>query len=107
MMFVFMMLTMDPKLALVLVALLPVIAFTNAAYFTLRSGGNTFVTFIFDGFYMLCVVVPLSFILTRFTALPIIPVYMICQISEAVKAVIGFVLVRKGVWVNNIVENVT
>ena len=87
--------------------MLPVIAFTNAAYFTLRSGGNTFVTFIFDGFYMLCVVVPLSFILTRFTALPIIPVYMICQISEAVKAVIGFVLVRKGVWVNNIVENVT
>ncbi len=87
--------------------MLPIIAFTNAAYFTLRSGGNTFVTFIFDGFYMLCVAVPLSFILTRFTDMPIIPVYMICQLCEAVKAVIGFVMVRKGVWVNNIVENIS
>ena len=87
--------------------MLPITAFINAAYFTLRSGGNTFITFLFDGFYMLCVVVPLAFLLTRFTDLPIIPVYMLCQISEAVKALIGFVMVRKGVWVNNIVENVT
>ena len=87
--------------------MLPVIALTNAAYFTLRSGGNTFITFIFDGFYMLCVVVPLAFLLTRLTNLPIIPVYLICQITEAVKAVIGLVMVRKGIWVNNIVENVT
>ena len=87
--------------------MLPITALTNAAYFTLRSGGNTFITFIFDGFYMLCVVVPLAFLLTRFTALPIIPVYMLCQISEGVKAVIGFVMVRKGIWVNNIVENVS
>ena len=87
--------------------MLPITAFINAAYFTLRSGGNTFITFLFDGFYMLCVVVQLAFLLTRFTDLPIIPVYMLCQISEAVKALIGFVMVRKGVWVNNIVENVT
>ncbi|MBQ9901333.1 MAG: MATE family efflux transporter [Clostridia bacterium] len=87
--------------------MLPVIAYTNAAYFTLRSGGNTFVTFIFDGFFMLCVVVPFSYLLTRFTDLPIIPVYMLCQITEVVKASIGFVMVRKGVWVNNIVENMT
>ena len=56
---------------------------------------------------MLCVAVPLSYILTRFTDMPIIPVYMICQLCEAVKAVIGFVMVRKGVWVNNIVENIS
>ena len=87
--------------------MLPINAFTSAAYFTLRSGGNTFVTFLFDGFYMLCVVVPLSYLLTRFTDLPIISVYLICQTFEAVKAVIGFVMVRKGVWVNNIVENIT
>ena len=95
------------QLLLIGAVMLPVIAYTNAAYFTLRSGGNTFVTFLFDGFYMLVVVIPLAYVLTRFTDLPIIPVYMICQISEAVKAVIGFVMVRKGVWVNNIVENAT
>lgn len=88
-------------------AMLPFIAFTNAAYFTLRSGGNTFVTFLFDGAFMLCVVVPMSFLLTRFTGLPIIPVYMICQLSEVIKAAVGFVMVKRGVWVNNIVENMT
>ena len=87
--------------------MLPFIAFTNAAYFTLRSGGNTFVTFLFDGAFMLCVVVPMSFLLTRFTGLPIIPVYMICQLSEVIKAAVGFVMVKRGVWVNNIVENMT
>ena len=88
-------------------ALLPVDALTNAAYFTLRSGGNTFVTFIFDGFFMLLVVVPLAYCLTRFTALPIIPVYVICRSVDVIKALMGFVLVKKGVWVNNIVENIT
>ena len=92
---------------LVSALMLPIVAYTNAAYFTLRSGGNTFVTFLFDGFFSLCVVVPFSYLLTRFTDLPIIPVYMLCQISEAVKAAIGFVMVRRGVWVNNIVENAT
>ncbi len=87
--------------------MMPVIAYTNAAYFTLRSGGNTLITFLFDGFYMLSVVIPLSILLTRLTDWPIIPIYMICQAAEAVKAVIGFVMVRKGVWVNNIVENAT
>ena len=89
------------------VVMMPVIAYTNAAYFTLRSGGNTLITFLFDGFYMLSVVIPLSILLTRLTDWPIIPIYMICQAAEAVKAVIGFVMVRKGVWVNNIVENAT
>ncbi|MBQ1555686.1 MAG: MATE family efflux transporter [Clostridia bacterium] len=87
--------------------MLPVTAFTNAAYFTLRSGGNTFVTFLFDGCYMLCVVVPMAYLLTRFTDLPILPVYMLCQTAEICKAVVGFVMVRKGVWVNNIVEDMT
>ena len=94
-------------LLLISAFMLPVDAFTNAAYFTLRSGGNTFVTFIFDGFFMLCVVVPLAFCLTRFTSLPIIPVYMLCRATDLVKSLIGFVLVRKGVWVNNIVENIS
>ena len=49
----------------------------------------------------------MSFLLTRFTGLPIIPVYMICQLSEVIKAAVGFVMVKRGVWVNNIVENMT
>jgi Na+-driven multidrug efflux pump len=89
----------------VMVFLLPVQAFTNAAYFTLRSGGNTLITFIFDGAYMWCFAVPMAFLITRYTAMPIISVYAICQSLEIIKAVIGFVLVKKGVWLNKIVDN--
>lgn len=89
----------------VIVFLLPVQAFTNASYFTLRSGGNTLITFIFDGVYMWCFAVPLAFFITRYTLIPIVPVYAICQSFELVKAVIGFIFVKKGVWINNIVEN--
>ncbi len=94
-------------LLLIAAVMLPVDAYTSAAYFTLRSGGNTFVTFLFDGFYMLLVVVPIAYVLSRFTSLPIIPVYLLCRSSEMIKSLIGFVLLRKGVWVNNIVENMT
>ncbi|MDD6396034.1 MAG: MATE family efflux transporter [Firmicutes bacterium] len=90
---------------IVIAFLLPVQAFTNASYFTLRSGGNTFITFIFDSVYMWCFTVPIAFVITRYTAINIVAVYAICQSLEIVKAVIGFIFVRKGVWINNIVDN--
>lgn len=85
--------------------LLPVQAATNAFYFTLRSGGNTLVTFVFDSLFMWCVMVPLAFVLTRYTDMSIVPVYGICQCSEIAKAAMGFVMVRKGIWINNITKN--
>lgn len=90
---------------IVIAFLLPVQAFTNASYFTLRSGGNTFITFVFDSVYMWCFTVPIAFVITRYTAMPIVAVYAICQSLEIVKAVIGFIFVKKGVWINNIVDN--
>lgn len=85
--------------------LLPVQAFTNASYFTLRSGGKTGITFLFDGVYMWCFAVPITFFITRYTSIPIVPVYAICQSLEIFKAVVGFVFVKKGIWINNIVDN--
>lgn len=90
---------------IVIAFLLPVQAFTNASYFTLRSGGNTFITFVFDSVYMWCIAVPVAFVITRYTAIPIVAVYAICQSLEIIKAVIGFIFVKKGVWINNIVNN--
>lgn len=82
----------------------PFNAFTNAAYFTLRSGGKTIVTFLFDSCFVWAVNVPLSMILANFTTLPVITVFAIVHFFEALKALIGFVLVKKGVWLNTIVE---
>lgn len=86
-------------------ACMPLAAFMHASYFTLRSGGKTIVTFLFDSVFLWCASIPLAFVLSRFTSLPIIPLYLFCQLIDIIKCIIGFVLVKKGVWLQNIVEN--
>ena len=80
---------------------MPLCAFTNASYFTLRSGGKTVVTFFFDSVFMWTVAIPLAYILSRFTNLPIVPLYLICQFTELIKCLIGYILVKKGIWIQN------
>ncbi len=82
---------------------MPVDAFANATYFTLRSGGKSFITFLFDSGFVWAVCVPVVFILSEFTALPILPLYFIGQMLSVLKCIIGGIFVKKGVWVKNIV----
>ncbi len=82
---------------------MPMWAFTHASYFTLRTGGKTIVTFLFDSAFLWVVTTPFAYVLSRFTALPIIPLYLFCQLLDIIKCMIGFILVKKGVWLNNIV----
>lgn len=84
-------------------AFMPVHAFINTAYFTLRSGGKTVITFIFDSGFLWIVTVPIVFCLSRFTALPIVLLYLCGQCSELIKCIAGFIMVKKGSWIHNIV----
>ena len=84
-------------------ACMPLHAFAHASYFTLRSGGKTLITFVFDSVYLWVISVPLAFVLSRYTILPIVPLYLACQLIDIVKCVVGFVLIKKGVWMNNII----
>ncbi len=84
---------------------MPLAAFMHASYFTLRSGGKTIVTFLFDSVFLWCVSIPVAYILSRFTGLPMVPLYLSCQLLDIIKCVIGFILVKKGVWLNNIVAS--
>lgn len=79
-------------------------AFLHAAYFTLRSGGKTIITFLFDSVFIWCVSVTLAFTLSRFTGMSVIAIYAIVQMADLIKCVIGFILVKKGVWLQNIVS---
>lgn len=90
------------KLILVSACMMPFQSFANAAYFTLRSGGKTFMTFLFDSVYMWVCGVSLAFCLSRFTSLPILPLYILCQGTDILKCVIGFALVKKGSWIQNL-----
>ena len=84
-------------------AVLPIEAFVHATYFTLRSGGKTLITFLFDSVYSWIVPVPLAFFLCRFSGLPILTVFAIVQFSAAIKMVIGIFMLKRGSWANKIV----
>lgn len=83
---------------------MPQNAFLHAAYFTLRSGGKTIVTFLFDSVFVWCVSVTIAFTLSHFTSLPVVGIFILVQVGDIVKCIIGFVLVKKGVWLQNIVS---
>lgn len=82
---------------------MPQNAFLHASYFTLRSGGKTIITFLFDSVFIWCVSVTIAFTLSHYTTLPVIAVFTFVQMGDLIKCVIGFVLVKKGVWLQNIV----
>ncbi len=92
------------QLLYVVGALMPFYAFAHGTYFTLRSGGKTLITLIFDCGFTWGLAFPLAFCLSRFTSLPIIPMFLFVQLLDVLKCIIGFLLVKKGVWINNIVE---
>ena len=84
--------------------MMPVNSYNNAMYFTLRSGGQTFVTFVFDSGFSWCVCVPVAFVLSRFTDLAILPLYGICVGVDLFKIPIGAWILKKGVWIKRIVD---
>ncbi len=78
-------------------------AFNHVSYFTLRSGGKTWITFLFDSVYLWAISIPLARILSTGTAWDIILVYAICQFIDFVKCILGYVLLKRRVWINRIV----
>lgn len=83
----------------------PVQGFLNALYFTLRSGGKTLVTFLFDSVYSWVVTLPAALVLCHLTSRPILLVYAIVQSADIIKVIVGYILIKKGVWISNIVED--
>lgn len=82
---------------------MPIFGFVNATYFTLRSGGKTVITFFFDSAFMWVVTIPIVFVLSRFTGMFIVQIFLICQLTDLIKCVIGFILVKKDIWLKNMV----
>lgn len=82
----------------------PINAFAHASYFTLRSGGKTFITFLFDSVFLLGFVVPFAFALYYLGHLSIFIIFPVVQATDIIKDIIGFIFIKKKVWVNNIVD---
>lgn len=84
--------------------MLPIISLYYSSYFTMRAGGKTLLTFFFDSGYTFMFTFMVALCLTRFTNLPIFNVYLLVQCVDIPKAVLGITLVKKGIWVHNIVN---
>lgn len=82
----------------------PVQGFLNSLYFTLRSGGKTIITFLFDSVYTWVIPVPLALCLCSYTQLSIFSIYAIVQAADIIKLIVGYALIQKGMWISNIVE---
>lgn len=85
----------------------PVQGMLNSLYFTLRSGGKTVITFLFDSVFTWVVSVPIAFVLCRYTGLSIYLIYAFVQAADVIKLLVGYVLFKKGVWVTNLVADKT
>ncbi|MBQ2954451.1 MAG: MATE family efflux transporter [Clostridia bacterium] len=83
---------------------LPIHAFLHATYFTIRSGGKTLITFLFDSVYTWCVPAVLAFVLSRFTGADVVTMYFCIQFVDVVKLVIGLFMLKSDFWANNIVD---
>ena len=82
---------------------MPLMSFCNSAYFILRSGGKTIITFLFDSGYTWAIAVPLAWCLVHLTGMGVVTIYLCVQLADFIKCVFGFMLVKKGVWLNNMV----
>lgn len=90
------------QLICVSAVMMPFNSYTNATYFTLRSGGQTLVTFLFDSCFVWVCCVPLAFCLSRFTGISILPLYIICQGTDFIKCAVGAVMLKQGKWIQNL-----
>ncbi len=79
-------------------------SFCNAAYFVLRSGGRTWITFLFDSAYLWVLKIPVTRLLISDQALAVAAVFALCEAIDIVKCVLGYILIKKGVWIRNIVD---
>ena len=84
--------------------MMPLFGLCHSLYFTIRAGGKTLITFLFDSAFLMVIGVPLAFVLTRYTGLDIVSIYAICEGTALIKVIIGFAISASGVWMQNIVS---
>lgn len=84
--------------------LMPMYGFLHATYFTIRSGGKTLITFLFDSVFLWIVSVPVAYLLIHKTGMSIFIIFTIVEGTNAIKCFIGWLIMRSGVWLQNIVN---
>jgi Na+-driven multidrug efflux pump len=78
-------------------------AVAHSSYFTIRSGGRVLVTVLLDCGFMWGFVIPFSLAMTYLTGLDIRWLFVLCQSTEIIKVIIGFIILKKVNWAKKLV----
>lgn len=81
---------------------MPLYSFAHCSYFTLRSGGKTIITFLFDCGYTWALSVPLALLMVRVFHADVVLAYAVVEGANLVKCIVGFLFVRSGRWIQNL-----
>ena len=90
------------SLILISAIAMPLQAYIHPVYYTLRAGGKTLITFLFDCGAIWLLMIPIAFCLSRFTSLSIVVIFTLCNAADAAKCVLGMFIIRKGSWIQNL-----
>ena len=88
-------------------ASLPIHALIHNIYFTIRSGGKTIITFLFDSVFTWVVPAMISLFMCRFTNISIVWIYFAVQFSEAIKLFAGIPMLKSGFWAKCVVSDIS
>lgn len=81
---------------------LPMRAFIHPVYFAIRAGGKTFVTTLFDSGFLWLTMIPVAYLLSRYTSISVLWLYTICNSMEILKCAIGYRILNRGKWIQNL-----
>ena len=95
--------TLAASLMRICALMLPVHAIVNASYWTIRAGGRTYITMLSDSVFTWVVSVSIAWVLIHKTGLPLVEAYLFVNLADLIKMAIGIALLRRGIWVRNIV----
>lgn len=92
------------RLLLVSASMLPLNAIVQGIYFTIRSGGRTLITMLYDSVFCWLVQYPVAYLLVHYTELPVVWIYLAVRAVIGVKLFIAAPLLKNGTWARKIVQ---
>ena len=90
------------SLIIISAVMMPLQAYIFSVYFTLQAGGKTVLTFMFDGGAIWVLMIPIAFILSRYTGANILVIFTLCNAVDLIKCFIGYYFLRRRDWIQNL-----
>ena len=93
---------MAETLIMISAFMVPIRVYSITCYFIIRSGGKVFITFLFDSVFTIVIRFGITYLIVLTTNLSIYYIYLLSELLEIIKIIVGTILVKKGIWLNNL-----